>query len=55
MTTRRHYPGRHRVELLARGVAFLLGEFAVRSRATHVVAETNFTGATHLTIGAGSS
>ncbi|HXS16308.1 MAG TPA: DNA alkylation repair protein [Polyangiaceae bacterium] len=30
MTTRRHYPGRHRIELLVNGVAFPLGEFMVR-------------------------
>lgn len=30
MTTRRHYPGRHRVEVLVNGVAFPLGEFQVR-------------------------
>jgi hypothetical protein len=27
MTTRRHYPGRHRVELLVNGIAQALGEF----------------------------
>jgi 3-methyladenine DNA glycosylase AlkC len=30
MTTRRHYPGRHRIEVLVNGVAFPLGEFEVR-------------------------
>lgn len=30
MTTRRHYPGRHRIEALVNGVAFPLGEFEVR-------------------------
>lgn len=30
MTTRRHYPGRHRIEVLVNGVAFPLGEFGVR-------------------------
>jgi hypothetical protein len=31
MTTRRHYPGRHRIEVLVNGVAFPLGELEVRS------------------------
>lgn len=31
MTTRRHYPGRHRIEVLVNGVAHPLGEFEVRS------------------------
>lgn len=30
MTTRRHYPGCHRIEVLVNGVAFPVGEFAVR-------------------------
>jgi hypothetical protein len=30
MTTRRHYPGRHRIEVLVNGVAFPLGELEVR-------------------------
>ncbi len=32
LTTRRHYPGRHRIEILVSGVAYPLGEFDVRSR-----------------------
>lgn len=31
MTTRKHYPGRHRIEVLANGEAFPLGEFEVRA------------------------
>jgi 3-methyladenine DNA glycosylase AlkC len=31
MTTRRHYPGRHRIELLVNGVAYPLGAVDVRS------------------------
>ncbi len=31
MTTRQHYPGRHRIEVLVNGVAFPLGELEVRS------------------------
>lgn len=31
MTTRKHYPGRHRIEVLANGEAFPLGEFQVRA------------------------
>jgi 3-methyladenine DNA glycosylase AlkC len=30
MTTRQHYPGQHRVEVIVNGVAFPVGEFAVR-------------------------
>ncbi|MCB9645460.1 MAG: DNA alkylation repair protein [Deltaproteobacteria bacterium] len=30
MTTRRHYPGRHRIEILVNGFAFPLGEFELR-------------------------
>ncbi|MGH2708583.1 MAG: hypothetical protein ACRDJK_09855 [Actinomycetota bacterium] len=30
MTTRRHYPGRHRIDLLINGVAHPLAEFEVR-------------------------
>ena len=33
MTTRRHYPGRHRIDLLINGVVHPLAEFDVRSRA----------------------
>jgi len=33
MTTRRHYPGRHRIDLLINGVARPLAEFQVRSSA----------------------
>jgi hypothetical protein len=29
LTTRKHYPGRHRIEALVNGVAFALGEFQV--------------------------
>jgi hypothetical protein len=32
LTTRRHYPGRHRIDLLVNGVAHPLAEFAVRPR-----------------------
>lgn len=31
MTTRRHYPGRHRIELLVNGVAYPLADFGVRA------------------------
>jgi 3-methyladenine DNA glycosylase AlkC len=31
MTTRQHYPGRHRIEVLANGEAFPLGEFELRA------------------------
>jgi hypothetical protein len=34
MTTRRHYAGKHRIDLLINGVARQLGEFAVHTRAT---------------------
>jgi hypothetical protein len=30
MTTRRHYPGRHRVDLIINGLNYALAEFAVR-------------------------
>lgn len=30
MTTRRHYPGRHRIDVMINGVAYPLAEFAVR-------------------------
>jgi hypothetical protein len=29
MTTRRHYPGRHRIDVIINGTAHLLGEFEV--------------------------
>jgi 3-methyladenine DNA glycosylase AlkC len=32
MTTRRHYPGRHRIDLVINGQPFLLAEFDLRSR-----------------------
>ncbi len=32
MTTRQHYPGRHRIELLVNGIAHPLAEFEVRGR-----------------------
>jgi hypothetical protein len=31
LTTRRHYPGRHRIELLVNGVAYPLADFGVRA------------------------
>ena len=31
LTTRRHYPGRHRIEVLVNGVAYPLAEFEVRA------------------------
>jgi 3-methyladenine DNA glycosylase AlkC len=31
MTTRRHYPGRHRVDVIVNGVAYPLGEFLVKA------------------------
>jgi hypothetical protein len=31
MTTRKHYPGRHRIEILANGQAYPLGEFELRA------------------------
>jgi hypothetical protein len=34
MTTRRHYAGKHRIDLLINGVARQLGEFTVHARAT---------------------
>jgi hypothetical protein len=30
MTTRQHYPGRHRIEVLVNGIAHPLAEFALR-------------------------
>jgi hypothetical protein len=36
MTTRRHYPGRHRVDALINGVVYALADFEVRSNSlTH--------------------
>ena len=32
MTTRQHYPGRHRIEVLVNGISYLLAEFEVRGR-----------------------
>jgi 3-methyladenine DNA glycosylase AlkC len=32
MTTRQHYPGRHRIEVLVNGIAYPLAEFEVRGR-----------------------
>jgi hypothetical protein len=32
MTTRRHYPGRHRIEALVNGVTYPLGEFDLHAR-----------------------
>jgi 3-methyladenine DNA glycosylase AlkC len=34
MTTRQHYPGRHRIEVLANGQAFPLAEFEVRPKSS---------------------